>query len=165
MKNSIFNLILSCGLILNTLACSTYQTIETNTHNNLDLSGNQAILDTFNLNCELMSIRINPLKELVFPLKDANPTLHINDEKYSGFGVCNSFYGKCTKEGNTIRFTGYTSTMKNCIGNYGYFEPLSGNEIEYLVSSTLTAINNFSIEKNKLILKKDSNILMIYRIN
>nr|WP_321454023.1 META domain-containing protein [uncultured Carboxylicivirga sp.] len=165
MKNRNFNLILFYGLLLNTLACSTYHTIETNTQNKLNLSGNQEGLNTFNLNCELLSIIINPSEELVFPLKDAHPTLHLSDGKYRGFSVCNSFFGKYTKEGNAIKFTGATTTMMNCIGNYGFVEPLSGSELENLISSKLSATNNFSIEKNKLILKKDSNILMVYRIN
>ena len=165
MKIDIYKLMITCGLLIFTLACSIYQTVETETENKTDIIGNQGDITTFNLNCDLMTIKINPSKELVFPLKDARPTLNLSDGNFSGFSVCNSYYGQYIKKGNAIKFTSFTKSMRNCIGDYSFVEPLTGNDIENLVSSLLSEINNFSIEKKKLILKKDSDILMVYRIN
>jgi heat shock protein HslJ len=165
MKNYVFKVLTICGLLISTLACSIYQAVETETQNETGIIGIQGVLNTFNLNCDLMIIKINTSKQLVFPLKDARPTLNLSDGKYSGFNVCNSFYGNLAKEGNAIKFKGFTSSTKNCIGDYGFVESLTGNDIENLVYRLLSEIDNYSIEQNKLILKKDSDVLMIYKIN
>jgi heat shock protein HslJ len=164
MKNRIFKLFLFGGLLLILINCSTYKPIETDTPNNLELSKKQEVSNTSNLNCELMSLNINRFKKLHFPIKGVTPTLHISDGQCRGSAVCNSLFGNYVKEGNDIKFLDVSMTRKGCIGNYGSVERLSGNEIEELISKTLLSVNNFAIEDNKLLLKKDSNILMVYRI-
>ncbi len=153
-----------CGLLLNTLACSTYQSIETDSQSKIDLSGNLIVLDTFNLSCELMSIHINSDTELVFPNGNVRPRLSISNGEYSGFGVCNRFEGMYVKKENAIKFKSGMSTMVGCMRRYSDIEFLTGNEIESLISRILGQVNNYSVDKDKLILKQDSHILMIYKI-
>jgi heat shock protein HslJ len=164
MIYKINKVILICGLLLSILSCSTYQSIETDSQSRLDLSGNQIILDRFNYSCELIFIQINSSHKLVFPSGSVRPTLKISDGKYRGFGVCNSFYGKYVKKENEIKFTSEMATMVGCMKRYHSIESLTGNEIESLISEFLGQVDNYTIDKDNLILKQDSNTLMIYKI-
>jgi len=160
----IYKILFTCVFLLSIIACSTYQSFETNPQSKLDLSGNKIVLGGFNLSCELISIQINSSNKLVFPIGNVGPTLNISDGKYSGFGVCNSFYGGYVKKENAIKFKSGMATMVGCMGQYAGIESLTGNEIESLIRRVLGQVDNYFIDKDKLILKQDSNILMIYRI-
>lgn len=164
MIYKINKLLFICGLLLNTLACSTCQSIETDSQSKIDLSGNLIVVDTFNLNCELMYIHINSDKELVFPNGNISPTLNIRNGKYTGFGVCNRFEGMYVKKENAIKYKSGMTTLVNYIEQYSGIADLTGNEIESLISRILGQVNNYSVEKDKLILRQDLHILMIYRI-
>jgi len=109
------------------------------------------------MECTLLSIKTSAFENLYFPIGNKNSTLKIsNDGRFSGLAVRNSFFGKYTKRGNIINFENIMTTRVNCIGC---------NDIESLITSKLSEINNFIIENKQLLLKKDSEVLMIYRIN
>ena len=153
-----------CGLFLNTLACSTYQSIETESHNKIDLSENRIVLDTLNLSCELRFIQVDSDKKLFFPNGKVRPTLKISNGKYRGFGVCNTFYGEYIKKKNVIKFKSFMTTYVGCMQPYSDLESMRGYEIESLINRFLGQVNYYDVDKDKLILKQDSEILMIYKI-
>ena len=143
------------------VACSSFINTNTNLHqsHNNDISEYMGFIskDTILIRCNLLSVKIGASKNLTFPFNGISSTLTINNKgRFSGFAVCNSFYGKYTRKENKIKFENDMSTQKNCIRN---------NSIENIIMSTLGEINNYSIENKKLLLKKDTDLLMIYQIN
>lgn len=160
MKKYLLNYFICFGTIFLMTDCSLYLS-----NNNTQQNQNTASLedrdlitmDTINLKCSLMLIRINTHEDLIFPMGRIAPTLTINNNgRFSGFAVCNSFFGKYTKKGNLIRFGNTMSSQKNCIENI---------HIEDIITSTLGKIDNYSIEEKNLLLKKGEDVLMVYRIN
>ncbi len=153
-----------CGLLLHIFACSAYQPFEADVPSKPYSSGNQILLDPFNLKCELMAIRINSSMELVSPRDNVRPKLRFSNGNYSGTGVCNSFNGEYVRKENAINFKSASSSMVGCTTRYSGIEFMSGNEVESLILRTLGQVNNYLVDKDKLILKQDSGILLIYRI-
>ncbi len=161
MKKHLLNYFICLGITFLTTACSlslsVNNNIPQNTINDDPKDKSLITMDTINLKCSLISVKINTHEDLTFPFGKIAPTLIIkNNGRFSGFGVCNSFFGKYTKKGNLIRFENTVSSQKNCIENI---------YIEDIITSTLGKIDSYSIEEKKLLLKKDGDILMIYRIN
>lgn len=151
-----FHILLEISIFM--VSCSSYQSLNPNTGLNLSnaLEKKMLINDSIILQSDLISINIDGNKELTFPFGSISPTLTIrNNGNFSGFAVCNSFFGKYSSTGDFIRFEKITSSMKNCINN---------GQIEDLIMSTLGKCNNFSIDEDKLMLKLDLDVLMIYKI-
>lgn len=161
MRKELCNYLICCGLALKLIACSSVLSTGTTFQHsqNNDVPEDMSLIskDTILIKCNLLSVRISTYENLIFPLKDINPTLIISKNgRFSGFAVCNNFYGKYTKKGNIIKFENIIGTQKNCIKD---------NYIESIIARTLGEINNYSIEDKKLLLKKDTDLLMIYQIN
>lgn len=142
--------------------CSSFMSIETNSQadrNNIIQDDENSIVPDVNvyMECTLLSIRKSVFENLFFPVKNKNSTLKIsNDRTFRGSAICNSFFGKYTKRGNKISFGNTSTTQVNCTDS---------NDIENLITRKLSEVNNFVIDNKRLLLKRDSEVLMIYRIN
>lgn len=144
------------------LGCSSLISIETNSktnkNNNVQIDDSQ--IDTGvkpYIECTLLSIKISAFEYLYFPIENRNSTLKISSGgRISGVAVLNSFFGEYTKKENNINFGNISITRVNCV---------DCNDIERLITNKLSEINNFIIDDEKLLLKRDSEVLMIYRIN
>lgn len=148
------------GITFLTTNCSSHQGFNNNTQQSLRNDGqidlNHLTKDTIVLESILISININSHEKITFPFGSIAPTLMLhNNERFSGFAVCNSFFGMYSIKGNSIRFENLTRSMKNCIND---------KYIEDIITRTLGEINNYSIEGKNLLLKNDADVLMIYRI-
>lgn len=116
---------------------------------------NHKIADVTNGEWVLLSVRDDVQSEFTSPGSEHTPTLQMdNDEKYSGFDGCNRFYGKYILSGDSIKFDLPVSTLKACLDN---------QSIDQILHSAFEQITNYSIEQNKLILKKHSEPLIIYK--
>jgi len=162
MKNKRIIFLIYSGLLISLAGCSSFMSIETNSHadrNNVVQDDDNLIVNDVKvyMECTLLSIKTSAFESLSFPLKNKNSTLKIsNDGKFSGSAIRNSFFGKYTKSGNNINFGNISTTQVNCI---------ECNDIESLIISKLGEANNFVIDNKQLLLKRDSEVLMIYRIN
>jgi hypothetical protein len=162
MKDKIFIFFIYCGLLISLAGCSSCMSIKANSQadrNNIIQDDENRIVTAVNvyMECTLLSIRTSVFENLSFPIKNTNSTLKIsNDGKFSGSAIRNSFSGKYTKRGNNINFGNISTTQVNCI---------ECNDIENLITSKLSEVNNFVIDNKQLLLKRDSEVLMIYRIN
>jgi len=162
MKSKIINFLIYCGLLICLVSCSSIMSIETNSQANknnvVQDDENRIVGDVkVNMECTLLSIQTSASENLSFPIKNKNSTLKIsNYGKFSGSAIRNSFFGKYTKRGNNINFGNISATQVNCI---------ECNDIENLIISKLSEVNNFVIDNKQLLLKRDSEVLMIYRIH
>lgn len=132
----------NCCFVLFTLvnACSTFQYERTN----------RIIPTTW----RLLTVRTSP-KELFTNFQlDNCPVLTIGRGIFKGSSGCNGFQGKCRIDGTSIEFTNFILTRKMC--------PPQKMEIQKTVTSALRSVDNYSIEGGRLILKKGSDVLMIY---
>jgi len=112
--------------------------------------------DSIILWCELNYIKVNEFEIMYFPYMGKTPTLGLNNNgSYEGFSSCNSFFGKYTIDEKNINFESPTSSSKLC------HEVMI---IEKTVFSVLHHINNYIIENNQLLLKRNDEILMVYDI-
>jgi heat shock protein HslJ len=101
-----------------------------------------------------LSVRTNSKNLFInFQLDDC-PILTIGREEFGGSSGCNNFQGKCRIDGTSIKFTNFGFTRKMC--------PSQKMEMEKIVTTALSGINNYSIDGRKLILKEGSDVLMIY---
>ena len=162
MRKSLFNYFICFGIVFLVTACSFISiSVNKNTSQSIgedDMEDTTLAMDTVLLECTLISInKANNYEILRFPLGSITPTLTIkNNGKFSGFAVCNSFFGKYTSEGKLISFGGTTSSHKNCVSNA---------HIENIIRGTLGTVDNYSIKDGQLLLKKGKDVLMVYRIN
>jgi len=162
MKDKSFIFFIYCGLLISLAGCSSFMSTETNSladRNNVVQNDENHIVDEVKvyMECTLLSIKTNAFENLSFPIQNKNSTLKIlSDGKFSGSAIRNSFYGKYTKRGNNINFGNISTTQVNCI---------ECNDIESLITSKLGEVNNFVIDNKQLLLKRDSEVLMTYRIN
>lgn len=162
--------IIYCGLLLNIVACASFQYVEDGTQD--DNTQNKIIEESVLYSCELLSINVNTYEEIKFPLiakgspqKTLSPSLEIlSSGKFKGFFACNSFYGNYSLKENTISFTNITSSNRSCNNEYGFIKPRRGNEIERIISQKLSMTNTISIDNKTLLLKRDSDVLMTYKI-
>lgn len=117
-------------------------------------AGNTANLVISEREWILVSVRADVQDDFLFPKLEHMPTLWIDKEDlYRGYDSCNNFGGNLTIVGDSIRFAPAVSTLKGCLDNEG---------VDNLLRMAFEQINNFSIEKNQLYLKKDSKSLIIY---
>jgi len=162
MKDKTFIFFIYCGLLISLTGCSSFMSIETNSQadrNNVVQDDENHIVNEVKvyMECTLLSIKTSAFENLSFPIQNKNSTLKIlSDGKFSGSAIRNSFFGKYTKRGNNINFGNISTTQVNCI---------EWNDIESLIISKLGEVNNFVIDNKQLLLKRDSEVLMIYRIH
>ena len=162
MKDKTFIFFIYCGLLISLTGCSSFMSIETNSQadrNNVVQDDENHIVNEVKvyMECTLLSIKTSAFENLSFPIQNKNSTLKIlSDGKFSGSAIRNSFFGKYTKRGNNINFGNISATQVNCI---------ECNDIENLIISKLSEVNNFVIDNKQLLLKRDSEVLMIYRIH
>ena len=125
------------------------------------------IVSIFFLSCSSGSKVANPLINDIWILDfiegvDYNPTpdsknrpmieIHSKDNKVTGNTGCNSLNGKVNINGNEIFFSDIITTEKFCEGSV---------ESEFLVK--LGMVNNYDIEKLKLNLYRDTEILLVFQ--
>ena len=162
IKNKIIFFSIYCGLIICFVGCTSIMGFETNSqtdrNNVLQADENHTVVEVkILIECTLSSIKKNAFESLYFPIKNKNSTLKIsNNGTFSGSAIRNSFFGEYTKSGKNINFRNISSTLVNCI---------DCDNIESLITSKLGEVNNYVIENNQLLLKKDKELLMTYRIN
>lgn len=172
MTKSILKYLIYFGLLLNILACSSFQYVESNPPDDIKQNQNSITSESILYSCELLSMKVNAYEEIIFPLisngmpqKIISPTLNISSTgNFKGFSACNSFYGNYSREGNTIKFTDIISSLRSCNNEFGLTKARRGNEVERIIVQTLSIINTITIENEMLFLKKDSDILMTYKI-
>jgi len=141
------------------VSCSTYIYTGTNNQSNsekIDVESSKVTPDILsNMKCTLVSIKISEYEKLLFPLNGNNSTLNfLNNGSYNGKAICNTFFGQYTLERNNLRFTTGPMTRVNC-----------DNETENLIIKTLSEINNYAIDEKMLFLKRNAEILMVYRLD
>ncbi len=104
---------------------------------------------TENINGHFTISKLDTIKNLSQRL-----TLKFDDteKKISGFSGCNRFFGKYTSDEKSINIGNLASTKMMCQEDE--------NIIESLVLDFLSKTNNFLIENNTLVLKKDDKILL-----
>jgi len=83
------------------------------------------------------------------------PRLEINstENRFSGFGGCNSITGQIFYEKEVLRFTKVVSTLMAC--------PTGNKEGDFL--KALQSTTNYSIENNRLTLSNPSGKLIVFR--
>jgi len=156
MKKKFFKLIVCFNFLLTFIACSSLR-IERERVQTPEEIEDTIRKDSIILWCELDWIKVNEFEIMYFPYMGKTPTLGLNNNgSYEGFSSCNSFLGKYTIDGKNINFESPTSSSKLC------HEVMI---IEKTVFSALRNINNYIIENNQLLLKRDDEILMVYNIN
>lgn len=117
-------------------------------------SGNTASLNITEREWILVSVRADIQHNFLFPKLEHIPTLRIEkDDLYRGYDGCNNFEGNLIIVGDSIRFAPAVSMLKGCLDNDG---------VDNLLRTAFEQINNYSIEKNQLHLKKDSESLIIF---
>lgn len=162
MKKEIFIILIVCGLSETLVSCSSFLNTRTNTQENINNHANEnenlSANDTIHyIECSLLSIKTSAFENLSFPMRNNNSTLKIsNNGSFSGLALCNSFFGKYTKTRNIIKFGACDMTKVGCGPD---------DKIEDLIMNSLGSIDNFSIENKQLLLKKDTEVIMIYQIN
>jgi len=162
MKSKIIFFLVYCGLLICLVGCSSIMSIEINSQANknnvVQDDENHTVGDVkVNMEYTLLSVKTSASENLSFPIKNKNSTLKIsNDGKFSGSAIRNSFFGKYTKRGNNINFGNISTTQVNCI---------ECNDIESLIIGKLGDVNNLVINNKQLLLKRDSEVLMIYSIH
>ncbi|MDD3322290.1 MAG: META domain-containing protein [Paludibacter sp.] len=158
MRIKIFNFFICCGLFTALVSCSSFLLTETSfqEHENYVVSDNNTLNDTIlSMECSLLSIKTSAFENLSFPINNKKPSLtFINNGSFKGFALCNSFFGKYSKRGNSIKFRNSMMTRVNC----------GANDIESLITGTLSDVNNYSIKNNQLFLKRGSDVLMVFQI-
>jgi len=162
MRKEILIVLFTCGLLVTLVSCSSYLYTSTSTQENInnvaneneELNANETI---HYIECSLLSIKTSAFENLSFPIRNNNSTLKIsNNGNFSGFAFCNSFFGQYTKIGNNIKFGNPMMTRKGCGPD---------DNIEDIIMNSLAIVDNFSIENRQLLLKKDTEVIMIYQIN
>ncbi len=158
MKKEIFIIFITCWLLATLVSCSSflYTSTQENTNNlaNENLNANDTI---HYIKCSLLSIKTSAFENLAFPIRNNSSTLTIiNNGSFSGFAFCNSFFGKYTKRENNIKFGNCTMTRKGCGPD---------DKIENIIMNSLGIVDNFSIENKQLLLKKGTEVIMVYQIN
>ena len=160
MKKKLIFHTICLSTLINLVSCSsllyTDTNIQQNSYNNRVLENENIKNDIlFNLNWTLISIKINAYENLSFPVNGSYSTLKfLNNGNYSGKAICNSFFGKFTLLKNNIKFANTIMTRVGC-----------DNIKEDLIINTLNDINNFSVNDKKLYLKRNKEVLMIYKLN
>lgn len=144
-----------CILAISSLiSCSSFIYTETNNQSNTENSVRMPDILS-EIKCTLISIKINDYEKLSFPLNGNNSTLQFsNNGSYNGKAICNTFFGQYTLERNNLRFSTGSMTRVNC-----------DNETENLIIKTLGEINNYTIDEKMLFLKRNAEILMVYKLN
>lgn len=90
--------------------------------------------------------------------KDKTPTLSINDDsRVSGYDGCNRFSSKIiVYNNNNIRFLVFLATNRGCHSDVYWHSKFY---------KAISSINNYEILNEKLLLKKNSDILLIFSKN
>lgn len=145
--------------ISNLVSCSSFIYTETNSQSSTEKTVTESSIRMPDIlsetKCTLVSIKISDYKKLSFPLNGNNSTLQFsNNGSYNGKAICNTFFGQYTLERNNLRFTTGPMTRVNC-----------DNETENLIIKTLGEINNYTIDEKMLFLKRNAEILMVYKLN
>lgn len=78
--------------------------------------------------------------------------IKINEMRFSGHSGCNNINGKIQAESEKISFSNVAMTRMSCKGN---------SEAEFI--KALTDVNTYKIGKNRLILSKDGDILLVFK--
>ena len=162
MRKERFIILITCGLLATLVSCSPFLSIRINSQEDINNLANENenlyANDTIHyIGCSLLSIKTSAFQNLSFPIRNNNSTLNIsNNGSFSGFAFCNSFFGKYTQKGNNIKFGNIARTRKGCGPD---------DKIENIILNSLGIVDNFSIENKQLLLKKDTEIIMIYQIN
>jgi heat shock protein HslJ len=162
MKKEIFIILITCWLLATLVSCSSFLYTSTNTQENTNNLANENenlnANDTIHyIKCSLLSIKTSAFEILSFPIRNNSSTLKIsNNGNFSGFAFCNSFFGQYTKIGNNIKFGNCTMTRKGCGPD---------ENIENIIMNSLGIVDNFSIENKQLLLKKGTEVIMVYQIN
>ena len=89
---------------------------------------------------------------------DKTPILCINrDSSVGGYDGCNGFSSKVViYENNNISFSGFLSTSRGCHPDVYWHNKFY---------KAIGIINNYTVQNGKLLLKKDSHVLMIFAKN
>lgn len=103
----------------------------------------------------VVNMRADEKDKLVAPPRDIIPTLDIRKSgRVGGFSGCNTYGGIVSIDGNNFYYTSGVSTSKACVKEFAM-------EVENKFSKALRLINNYSVDRGKLVLKKDSDVLLI----
>lgn len=78
--------------------------------------------------------------------------IYVEDERVYGNTSCNSFNGKVNIEGNKISFSNIIATEMACPGN-----------VEQRFLSSIESVDNYKIEKMRLLLFKGEVETMVFR--
>ena len=78
--------------------------------------------------------------------------IYVEDERVYGNTSCNSFNGKVTIKGNKISFSNIIATEMACPGN-----------VEQRFLSSIESVDNYKIEKMRLLLFKGEVKTMVFR--
>lgn len=139
----------ACKLLKETPNKENAQVIEENS--------TSIVEDEYILMSTLASIENSSKGYLSFPINNISPTLKINSNgRFGGFAACNSFGGEFKKEGKQIKFEKLMTTRKYCA---------EASDIESIVISTLSKVNNYTIANGQLLLKNNDDLLMIYSLD
>lgn len=144
MANKIMFYLVGCAFFLNMFGCASRHT-----------GSNSANADITTTQWKLVSVRADTQTDFLSPTLTPMPTLQVDNEgSYSGNDGCNSFRGSVTITGDSIHFFSAVSTLRACLDNQG---------VDALLRVMFEQTNNYSIEKDQLILKKDKETLAIYK--
>lgn len=103
----------------------------------------------------VVSMRADERDKLITPPRDIVPTINIRKSgRAGGFSGCNTYGGIVSVDGNSLFFSNRISTLKGCVKEFAM-------DIEKEFGRALDRINNYSTDREKLILKKDSDVLLI----
>lgn len=85
---------------------------------------------------------------------NASATLRIQDQKISGKSFCNQYFGSGVFNGNALTFGSLGGTKMFC-------NDLDKAERDFLAD--LAAVNSGSLKGNKLILRKNEQVLLVFQ--
>lgn len=145
-------------IISNLVSCSSFFYTETNSQSGsekIDVESSNVMPNVLSgIKCTLLSIKINDYEKLSFPFNGSNSTLKFsNNGSYSGKAICNTFFGQYTLDQSKIRFNLGAMTRVGC-----------DNKTEDIIINTLAEINNYILDEKMLFLKRNSEILMVYKL-
>ena len=141
MKVNLSIITLSLGLLILASGCSTSKMKK-----NATIEGRE---------WSLVSVQSKDGLTKLTPAEDQKPTLSILEGRVSGSAGCNRIMGSVVVEGNTLKFDKVGTTMMFC--------PDAMN-LEDAVLNVFGLANNYKVTGTTLELKKDSEVLAVYKI-
>ena len=141
MKVNLSVITLCLGLLILAPGCSTSKM-----KNNTAIEGRE---------WSLVSVQSKDGSTKLTPAEDQQPTLSILQGRVSGSAGCNRIMGSVVVEGNTLKFDKVGTTMMFC--------PDAMN-LEDAVLNVFGLANNYKVTGTTLELKKDSEVLAVYKI-